>query len=91
MSTILVKGVSEKTLKRLKKLNIELNCDTWAELLDKLACSNCNGIAFTKQEISEMKQGISEFVTLANKVSKKWRGPPTVLEESRASRKHDDY
>ena len=91
MPTILVKGVSEETLKRLKKLKVELNCDTWAELLNKLARSDRSGIAFTKQEISEMKQGVSEFVTLANKVSKKWRNPPTVLEESRASRKHDDY
>ncbi len=83
-----MKGISEDTLKRLKKLKVELDCDTWAELLDKLSQSD-RRVFLTKQEISEMKQGVKEFVALANKVSKKWHGPPTVLEEFRASRKHE--
>jgi len=89
MATILVKGVSEETLKRLKKLKVELDCDTWAELLDKLARSD-RRVVFTKKEFSEMKQGVNEYISLAEKVSKKWRGPPTVLEEFRASRKHNE-
>lgn len=89
MPTILVKGLSEDTLKRLKKLKIELDCDTWAQLLDKLAQSD-RRVTFTKKEISEMKQGVEEYIALANKVSKKWRGTPTVLEEFRASRNHHE-
>ena len=88
MATILVKGVSEDTLKRLKRLKIDLDCDTWAELLDKLAWLDRGKVSFTKTEISEMRQGVDEFVTLANKISKKWHGAPTVVEESRASRGH---
>ena len=90
MPTILVKGVSKDTLKRLRRLKVELDCDTWAELLDRLARSDRGKITFTGPEISEMKQGVDEFIILANKVSKKWRGAPTVLEESRASRKHHE-
>lgn len=89
MATILVKGVSEDTLRRLKKLKVELDCDTWAELLDKLARSD-HAVIFSKKDITEMKHGVSEFITLANKVSKKWQGSPTVLEESRASRRHHE-
>ena len=89
MPTILVKGVSEETLRRLKKLKVELSCDTWAELLDKLSRPN-RRITFTRDEISEMKDGVTEFVELSNKIAKKWTGHPTVLEESRASRRHHE-
>lgn len=92
MATILVKGISEETLKRLKRLKVELDCETWAELLDRFASQSTHyyNVNLTRKEISEMKQGVSEFVTLANKVSKKWHGPPSVLEEFRASRRHND-
>ncbi|MHB1907518.1 MAG: hypothetical protein ACYCQJ_01450 [Nitrososphaerales archaeon] len=90
MHTILVKGVSDDTLKRLKKLKIERDCDTWAELLDELAKSN-HRVSFTKRDISEMREGVKEFVALADKVSKKWQGSATVLEEFRVSRKHDRH
>ncbi len=91
MATILVKGVSDETLKRLKRLKVELDCDTWAELLDKLAQSD-RKVTFTKEEISEMKEGVNEFVALANKVSKKkWRDPSiAILEEFRVSRRHHE-
>lgn len=89
MATILVKGVSDNTLKRLKQLKVELDCDTWAELLDKLVQSD-RRVSITKGEISEMKHGVTEFIALANKVSKKWHGAPAVVEEVRASRKHYD-
>lgn len=88
MATILVKGVSEDTLKRLKKLKVELECGTWAELLDKLARSDL-AVTLNKEEVSEMRQGVSEFITLANRVSKKWKGPPTIVEEMRVSRHHE--
>ncbi len=88
MATILVKGVSKDTLKRLKKLKVELECDTWAELLDKLARPDL-AVTLNKEEVSEMRQGVSEFITLANRVSKKWKGPPTIVEEMRVSRHHE--
>ena len=68
MATILVKGVSEDTLKRLKKLKVELDCDTWAELLDNLAQP---GLAVTLyyEDVSAIRQGVSEFRSLANRVS----------------------
>ena len=88
MPTILVKGVSGDTLKRLKKLKVELECNTWAELLDKLSRFD-RTVTFTKEELSGMRQGVSEFITLANRVSKKWKGSPTVVEEMRDSRHHE--
>jgi hypothetical protein len=88
MPTILVKGVSGDTLKRLKKLKVELECNTWAELLDKLARSD-RTITFSKEQVSEMRQGVSEFITLANRVSRKWKGSPAVVEEMRESRHHE--
>ena len=88
MPTILVKGVSEVTLKRLRKLKVELDCNTWADLLDKLARPD-RSVNFSKKEISEMREGVAEYVALANRVSKKWRGSQTVLEEVRASREHE--
>jgi hypothetical protein len=90
MTTILVKGLSDDTLRRLKRLKVDLDCKTWAELLDKLARNNQRrGVVITKKDLSEMKQGVNEFISLANRVSNKWRGSPTVLEESRAARRHD--
>lgn len=88
MPTILVKGITEDSLKRLKKLKVELDCSTWAELLGKLAQSD-RRVTLTKSESLEMKQGVTEFIALANKVSKRWQGSPTVVEEFRESRKHE--
>lgn len=88
MATILVKGVSEDTLKQLKRLKVELNCDTWAELLDQLTRSPRN-ISFKKEKLLEMERGVKDFISLGNIVSKKWTQSPTVLDESRKSRKHE--
>jgi hypothetical protein len=66
-----------------------LDCDTWAELLDRLSQPDRRA-TFTKQEITDMKRGVTEFIALANRVSKKWQEPPSVLEEFRSSRKHDE-
>ncbi|MGI0079977.1 MAG: hypothetical protein ACRECH_10165 [Nitrososphaerales archaeon] len=88
MPTILVKGLSEDTLKQLKRLKVELNCDTWAELLERLSEPQ-HKVSFTKDEVFEMRQGVKEFVRLTKSISKKWRGPPAVVEEIRKSRKHE--
>jgi len=89
MPTLLIKGLSEDTVKQLKRLKIELDCDTWAELLEKLAGKTQRGVRFTKEEVREMKLGALEFIALADRVSREWRGPPGVLEESRKSRHHE--
>ena len=88
MPTILVKGLSEDTLKQLKRLKVELNCESWAELLERLSEPQ-RSISFTKDDVSEMRKGVREFIVLTNKVSRKWRGVPTVVEESRKSRGHE--
>jgi len=36
MKTLLIKGVSEDLLKELRRLKVELDCKTWAELLENL-------------------------------------------------------
>ena len=89
MPTLLVKGLSEDTLKQLKRLKVEFDCDTWAELFDRLVAPNHRELAFTKNEIADMKQGVREFISLADRVSGRWRGQPGVLEESRKSKRHE--
>jgi hypothetical protein len=89
MPTLLVKGLSENTLKQLRRLKVELDCNTWAELLEKLATTPAANASFTKEQLQEMRQASKEMVTLAERVSKKWRGPPSVLEEFRKSRRHE--
>ncbi len=88
MPTILVKGLSQETLKQLKRLKVELNCESWAELLEKLSEPQ-RSVSFTEGEVSEMKEGVREFIAISNKVSRKWRGSPTVVEEFRKSRRHE--
>lgn len=87
MATMLVKGVSEDTLRRLRRLKVDLNCETWAELLDKLSQWD-RSPSFNENRLEEMKGGAKELITLAEAVSRKWRGPPSVLEESRRSRRN---
>ena len=87
MATILIKGLPEDVLKELKKLKIEWNCKTWAELLAKLVESK-ELILLTEEEMNRTKNGVEEFLKLRDKVSKKWSGPPSVLEEIRRSRTH---
>ncbi len=87
MPTVLVKGLSEKTLKQLRRLKVELDCRSWAELLEKLSEPK-REVSFTNGEILEMKQGVREFIALSDNVSKKWVGKPTVVEEFRKSRRH---
>ncbi len=88
MTTILVKNVSEGLEKELRKLKASLGCRTWAELLGKLVESEATR-SVNVESLSEMKMGVREFLQLRTTVSNKWKGRPTVLEETRKSRKHD--
>lgn len=45
--------------------------------MNKLATSN-RQVIFGEKELTEMKFGIDELISLANKVSKKWCKSPTV-------------
>lgn len=88
MPTILVKGLSEETLKQLKRLKVELNCGSWAELLEILSLPQWK-ISLTRKELSEMKEGAKQFMAPSDNISRKWRGTPSVLEEFRKSRRHE--
>jgi hypothetical protein len=88
MTTILVKNVSEELEKELRKLKASLGCRTWADLLAKLVESEGTR-SVSEERLSEMKTGVREFLQLRTIVSNKWKGHPTVVEESRKSRKHD--
>lgn len=88
MATILIKNLPENLLKELKRLKVELGCKTWAELLAKLIESKY-AIPFSDEELAEMKAGAQGFLRLKGAVSERWTGPPTVLEEIRRSRGHD--
>lgn len=88
MTTILVKTVSEELEKELRKLKASLGCRTWADLLAKLVASE-NTRSVSEERLSEMKMGVREFLQLRATVSNKWKGSPTVVEETRKSRKHD--
>jgi hypothetical protein len=88
MATILVKNLPEDTLIELKKLKVELGCRTWAELLAKLVESG-RFPTLNEEETNKMRLGVQGFLKLKDEVSKKWVGPPTVLEETRRSKKHE--
>jgi len=88
MTTILVKNLPENVLKQLRKLKVELDCRTWAELLAKLVESKSQ-IPLSEERLNEMSAGVQDFLRLRTAVSSRWAGQPTVLEESRRSRGHD--
>jgi len=88
MATILIKGLPEDLLKELKRLKVEWNCKTWAELLTKLVESR-ELVLLTEEELNEARDGVKKFLKLRERVSEKWSGPPSVLEESRRSRAHE--
>ncbi len=86
MPTILVKRVSEALLKDLKRLKVELGCRTWAELLQRLVESK----GLEESRIEEIRKGVKGFLDLRNTVSEKWAGAPSVSEEFRRSRGHEN-
>ena len=77
MTTILVKNVSSRLDKELRKLKVELGCRTWAELLAKLVEYE-GGRELGEGRLREMKAGVST----------KWVGRPSVLEDVGKSRRH---
>jgi len=90
MTTILVKNVSERLDKELRKLKAELGCRTWAELLGKLVESE-RSRGPSKDRLDEMRMGVEGLLQLRTVVSSRWKGRPSVVEEMRRSRRHDAY
>ena len=88
MATVLIKGLPEDLLKELKRLKVELGCKTWAELLAKLVASR-EMIFLDEEDFEKMRAGVQGFLKLRGLVSKRWVGPPSVLEETRRSRDHE--
>jgi len=87
MTTILVKNLPEELLKELKRLKVELGCKTWADLLSELVSSE---EALLNEDLnSKTETGIKNFLNLKTAVSAKWNNSPTVLEETRRSRRHE--
>jgi len=89
MPTLLIKNVNEKLLKKLKRLKVDLGCKTWAELLELLTkLSPKEVFTLNEKDAKNIKDGVKEFLELAATTSQRWRGPPSVLEEFRKSRRH---
>jgi len=88
MPTILIKNVPEDTLKELKKLKVELGCETWADLLSKLTTS-CEPTLINEEQKRRVKKGVKGFLSLRSRVTAKWEGPTTVLDEMRRNRRHE--
>ncbi|RLE58479.1 MAG: hypothetical protein DRJ32_06360 [Thermoprotei archaeon] len=90
MATLLIKGVSEDLLKELKRLKVELDCRTWAELLEKLVRMRRVEVVIVDEDYRRRaSEGVEEFIKLRREVSRRWRGP-SVLEEFRRFRRHVD-
>ena len=90
MPTLLVKNLTEELLRELKRLKVEFGCRTWAELLELLVkLSPKETFALDENEAKNIKRGVNEFLELAEMTSERWRGPPSVLEELRKSRRHE--
>jgi hypothetical protein len=87
MATILVKNLPEELLKELKRLKVELGCKTWADLLSELVTSEKT--LLNEDKNSKTETGIKNFLNLKTAVSTKWNNHPTVLEETRRSRRHE--
>ncbi len=87
MSTILVKNLPEELLKELKRLKIELGCKTWADLLSELVTSE--ETLLNEEKNSETEIGVKNFLNLKTAVSTEWNNNPTVLQETRRSRRHE--
>ena len=88
MPTILIKNVPEDTLKELKRLKVELGCRTWADLLSELTTS-CETASVDAEQKRRMKKGVDGLLSLRSKVTAKWEGTTTVLEEMRRTKRHE--
>ena len=76
-------------MKELKRLKIELGCQTWADLLARLVESE-RVLSLSQERLAEMKTGVKGFLKLGTTVSARWTGPPAVLEETRRTRNHGE-
>jgi len=89
MPTLLIKNVSEELLKELRRLKVEFECKTWAELLELLTkLSLKETFVIDEEDVEKIRGGVKELLELSKKVSERWRGPPSVIEELRKSRRH---
>ncbi|MGO8805418.1 MAG: hypothetical protein ACLQO7_02290 [Candidatus Bathyarchaeia archaeon] len=88
MATILVKNLPEELLKELKRLKVELGCKTWADLLSELVITNQETL-IEEEKKSKTETGVQNFLNLKTAVSTKWNNGPTVIEETRRSRRHE--
>ncbi len=88
MPTILIKNVPEDTLKELKRLKVELGCKTWADLLSELTTS-CETASVDAEQKRRMRKGVDGLLSLRSKVTAKWAGTTTVLEEMRRTKRHE--
>lgn len=88
MATILVKNLPEDLLKELKRLKVELGCKTWADLLTELVATSEETI-LKEEETSKTETSVKNFLNLKTAVSAKWKNSPTVIDETRRSRRHE--
>jgi len=88
MATILVKNLPEEILKELRRLKVELGCKTWADLLSELVITSEETL-LNEDKNSKTETGVKNFLKLKTLVSTKWSNNPTVLEETRRSRRHE--
>jgi hypothetical protein len=88
MATILVKNLPEDLLKELKRLKVELGCKTWADLLTELVATSEETL-LKEEKTNKTETGVKNFLELKTAVSNKWQNNPTVIEETRRSRRHE--
>jgi hypothetical protein len=88
MPTILVKNLPENLLKDLKRLKVELGCDTWADLLTELVAASEENL-IKNEKTNQTEIGIKNFLDLKSAVTNNWADQSTVLKETRRSRHHE--
>ena len=88
MPTILIKNLPEDTFKEMKRLKVELGCETWADLLSELTTS-CETASVDAEQKRRMKKGVDGLLSLRSKVTAQWEDTTTVLEEMRRTKRHE--
>jgi len=89
MPALLVKNVPEALMRELRKLKVELDCRTWAELLEKLVkLRSKEVVVIGEEDLGKMRRAVDEFLKLRDIVTEKW-SEGTVLEEVRRARRHE--
>mgnify|MGYP000350732448 CR=1 FL=1 len=89
MPALLVKNVPEALMRELRKLKVELDCRTWAELLEKLVkLRSKEVVVIGEEDLGKMRRAVDEFLKLGDIVTERW-SEGTVLEEVRRARHHE--